>query len=98
MDDYSVSLPDFLGPLDLLLHLVKRNEVDILDIPVAVVTEQFRLHIEVLKLIDVEAVGDFLVTAATLMEIKSRMLLPRPDQPVGDDTAEDPRRELVHQL
>jgi segregation and condensation protein A len=94
--DYQVNLDVFRGPLDLLLYLVKRNEVDICDIPIARVAEQFLEYLQVLEMIDVERAGDFLVMAATLMEIKSKMLLPR-----GDETAEgedDPRLELVRQL
>src|SRR5580692_4767873 len=94
--DYQVDLDTFRGPLDLLLYLVKRDEVDIRDIMIARVAEQFKRYLDVLALIDVERAGDFLVMAATLMEIKSKMLLP---QPV--DTAEreaDPRQELVRQL
>src|SRR5918911_1111782 len=74
--DYQVNLDTFRGPLDLLLYLVKRNEVDICDIPIAQVAEQFLEYLRVLELIDVERAGDFQVMAATLMEIKSRMLLP----------------------
>src|SRR4051794_25579997 len=94
--DYQVVLDTFRGPLDLLLYLVKRDEVDILDIPIARVAEQFRHHLDVLTLIDVERAGDFLVMAATLMELKSKMLLPRPEE--SAEPAEDPRRELVRQL
>jgi segregation and condensation protein A len=95
--DYQVNLDQFRGPLDLLLYLVKRDEVDVLDIPIARIAEQFRDHLEVLVLVDVERAGDFLVLAATLMELKSKMLLPRPAA-AGPDGAEDPRRELVRQL
>jgi segregation and condensation protein A len=94
--DYEVNLDSFRGPLDLLLYLVKRHEVDIRDIPVARLTEQFLEYLRVIELIDVERAGDFLVMAATLLEIKSKMLLPH-----GDGTAEeeaDPRLELVKQL
>jgi len=97
MDDYRVRLPVFDGPLDLLLYLVKKNEVDVRDIPVATIAEQFREYISVIRHIDVESAGDFLVAAATLLEIKSRMLLPRPPD-VASAEAEDPRRELVQQL
>src|SRR6266542_2705046 len=75
--DYQVELPIFRGPLDLLLYLVKRHEVDVCDIPIARVAEQFLEYVNVLTTIDVEWAGDFLVMAATLMEIKSRLLLPR---------------------
>ncbi len=94
---YTVALDSFYGPLDLLLYLVKRNEVDVLDIPIARLAEQFLAHLRGLHELDVEFAGEFLVMAATLMEIKSRMLLP------GEEMAEveeqqDPRRELVKQL
>src|SRR6516164_8938884 len=94
--DYQVDLDTFRGPLDLLLYLVKRQEVDVCDIPIARVTEQFLEYLRVIELIDVELAGDFLVMAATLMEIKSRMLLPRGDDSASEDA--DPRQELVRQL
>src|SRR5579871_5893219 len=92
-----VKLETFRGPLDLLLFLVKRHEVDIFDIPIAQITEQFLEYVAALEKIDVEAAGDFLVMAATLMEIKSKMLLPTGNE---SDAApdEDPRFELVKQL
>jgi segregation and condensation protein A len=94
--EYKVELEVFRGPLDLLLFLVKRNEVDICDIPIAKIAAQFQEYINVLTLIDVEFAGDFLVMAATLMEIKSRMLLPRPEELEQEE--DDPRQELVRQL
>jgi segregation and condensation protein A len=94
--DYQVVLDSFRGPLDLLLYLVKRDEVDILDIPISRVAEQFKHYLDVLTLIDVERAGDFLVMASTLMEIKSKMLLPRAE--AEQRVEEDPRRELVRQL
>jgi segregation and condensation protein A len=94
--DYQVDLDTFRGPLDLLLYLVKRQEVDICDIPIARVTEQFLAHLRVIELIDVELAGDFLVMAATLMEIKSKMLLPQSEESENDEA--DPRQELVRQL
>jgi segregation and condensation protein A len=94
--DYQVVLDTFRGPLDLLLYLVKRDEVDIRDIAIARVADQFKRYLDVLTLIDVERAGDFLVMAATLMEIKSRLLLPQTQQPT--EREEDPRRELVRQL
>jgi segregation and condensation protein A len=94
--EYRVDLPVFRGPLDLLLYLVKRNEVDICDIPIARIAGQFRAYLDVLQLIDVELAGDFLVMAATLMEIKSKMLLPRAEESAAEE--EDPRLELVRQL
>src|SRR5688500_11835485 len=94
---YQVALDTFHGPLDLLLYLVKRNEVDVLDIPLAKLADQFLAYVLAIKELDIEFAGEFLVTAATLMEIKSRSLLPADAQFAADD-APDPRRELVRQL
>lgn len=94
---YTVALDAFHGPLDLLLYLVKRNEVDVLDIPIAVIADQFHQYLQVMRELDVELAGDFLVMAATLMEIKSRMLLPAGAGEAAEEAA-DPRRELVKQL
>jgi segregation and condensation protein A len=94
--DYQVELDTFRGPLDLLLYLVKRNEVDVCDIPIARVAEQFHEYLDAIQVIDVEWAGDFLVMAGTLMEIKSRMLLPRSEEEAAEE--EDPRLELVKQL
>jgi segregation and condensation protein A len=94
---YQVALDAFHGPLDLLLYLVKRNEVDVRDIPVARIAEQFLEHVQAIQTIDVEWAGEFLVMAATLMEVKSSLLLPRPEEAAGAEV-EDPRRELVRQL
>src|SRR5262245_18943266 len=94
--EYNVQLESFRGPLDLLLYLVKRHEVDIRDIPIARVAEQFLEYLQVIQLIDVEWAGDFLVMAATLMEIKSKMLLPRVEEDAAEE--DDPRLELVKQL
>jgi len=94
---YQVALDSFHGPLDLLLYLVKRNEVDILDIPIAFIAEQFQEYIQLMQTIDVEFAGDFLVMAATLMEIKSKLLLPHQEKESAEEEA-DPRRELVKQL
>jgi segregation and condensation protein A len=89
----------FAGPLDLLLYLVRKEEVDIYDIPIARITDQYIHYIEMLKSLDIDLASDFLVMAATLMEIKSAMLLPRaePDQMQDEDLA-DPRAELIRQL
>jgi segregation and condensation protein A len=94
---YRVALDSFHGPLDLLLALVKRHEVDIHAIPIAVIADQFLEHLRVITLLDVEFAGDFIVMAATLMEIKSRSLLPVEVQADAADEP-DPRRELVKQL
>ncbi len=100
--EYRVELPLYRGPLDLLLYLVKRHEVDILDIPISVVAQSYLRYLEVIQLIDIDAAGDFLVVASTLMEIKSRLLLPgleKADETAeGEDTRLDPRAELVKQL
>ncbi len=94
--DYQVELDIFRGPLDLLLWLVRHNEVDIHDIPIARILDQFLGYLNVIEMLDVEWAGDFLVMAATLMEIKSRLLLPRPEEHAEED--DDPRLELVKQL
>jgi segregation and condensation protein A len=94
--DYNVELPSFHGPLDLLLFLVKHSEVDLYDIPIARILEQFLQYLEAIQVIDVEGAGEFLVMAATLMEIKSKMLLPSVSQEQAAE--EDPRLELVKQL
>jgi len=97
--DYRVNLDIFAGPLDLLLYLVRKEEVDIYDIPIATITDQYIHYIEMLKGLDIDLAGDFLVMAATLMQIKSAMLLPKaePEQMQADDLA-DPRAELIRQL
>jgi segregation and condensation protein A len=96
---YRVNLDIFAGPLDLLLYLVRKEEVDIYDIPISRITDQYVQYIEMLKSLDIDLAGDFLVMASTLMEIKSAMLLPRaePDQLPADELA-DPRAELIRQL
>lgn len=99
MSEYRVHLDIFAGPLDLLLYLVRKEEVDVYDIPIAKVTQQYIEYIEMLKMFDLEVAGDFLVMAATLMEIKSVMLLPAPETEASEeDEAHDPRSELVRQL
>ena len=98
--DYKVKLEVFEGPLDLLLYLIKKEEVDIYDIPIERITNQYMEYLSLMKLLNLEVAGEFLVMAATLMYIKSRMLLPA-DQQVTDSEAEegeDPRWELIRQL
>jgi segregation and condensation protein A len=96
VDDYKVKLENvFEGPMDLLIHLIKKNEVDIYDIPVALITEQYLQYLEWLQLLNIDNVGDFLVMASTLAHIKSRMLLP--NHGIEEDE-EDPRLELVRPL
>ena len=99
MADYRVNLDMFAGPLDLLLYLVRKEEVDIYDIPIAKITNQYISYIELLKSLDIDLAGDFLVMAATLMQIKSAMLLPKVEtDQFQDDDLSDPRRELIRQL
>ncbi len=93
---YKVQLDKFEGPLDLLLYLIRKDELDIRDIPIARITEQYIQYIELMKVLDLDGIGDFLVMAATLLQIKSRMLLP-PD-PSEVAPVEDPRMDLVRRL
>src|SRR3954452_23346935 len=86
------------GPLDLLLDLIRRQDIDIYDIPIAKITAQFLSYVERLKQTDVDAAGDFIYTAALLIHTKSRMLLPRTPAETGEGESEDPRRELVERL
>jgi segregation and condensation protein A len=95
--DYCVHLDVFTGPLDLLLYLIKRDELDIQDIPVARITEQYLEYVRLLEQVDPNAAGDFLVMASTLVEMKSRALLPSPPIESAEGT-EDPRSVLVRQL
>ena len=90
-------LPRFEGPLDLLLHLIKRDEVDIQDIPIAHITKQYLQYIEIMRMLDLDVAGEFLVMAATLMRIKAKMLLPLPSSTEEEDEG-DPREELVQRL
>jgi len=94
--NYKLKLDIFEGPLDLLLYLIKKNDLDISDIPIVEVTEQYMQYIEMMKILDLDVVGDFLVMAATLMQIKSKMLLP-PD-PTEEEEEIDPRDELTRRL
>jgi len=99
--DYRIKLQVFEGPLDLLLFLIRKNELDIYDIPIESVTRQYIDALHAMQQLDLELAGDFFVMAATLMEIKSRMLLPKglaAVDPDADDAGMDPRWELVHQL
>jgi segregation and condensation protein A len=99
--DLRIKLPVFEGPLDLLLFLIRKNELDIYDIPVATVTRQYIAVLRSMQQLDLEIAGEFFVMAASLMEIKSRMLLPRGHAAIGESTDDDPldpRWELVHQL
>jgi segregation and condensation protein A len=98
-DAYRVSLASFEGPLDLLLHLIKKHEVNIYDIPIALITEQYLAYLSLMQELNLDLASEFLVTAATLIHIKSRQLLPRPEA-ISEDTGEeiDPRDALVQRL
>jgi segregation and condensation protein A len=98
-DAYQVKLDAFEGPLDLLLHLIRRHELDIYDIPIALITEQYLAYIELMQEMDLDVAGEFLVMASTLIHMKSRTLLPRPpaDSEEGEPE-EDPREALVRRL
>jgi segregation and condensation protein A len=99
VDAYPVKLEQFEGPLDLLLHLIKKNEVNIYDIPIALITAQYLETIEFMQELNLDIAGEFLVMAATLIHIKSKMLLPRPETAAGvDGEEEDPRDALVRRL
>lgn len=101
---YRVELDNYCGPLDLLLYLVRRNEVDIVDLPIARITRQFLEFLDVLELLDLDLIGDFVVMASTLAEIKSRFVLPQPKEEeeaaeaVVESASDDPRSDLVQQL
>lgn len=94
---YNIKIPVFEGPFDLLLHLIKENKIDIYDIPIALITGRYLQYIEMMKELNLEIAGEFLVMAATLIQIKSRMLLPL-DEEVSSEGQEDPRLELVNRL
>jgi len=96
--DYKVKLEIFEGPLDLLLYLIKKEEIDIYDIPIAKITDQYLEYLEMMKLLDLDIAGEFIVMAATLMHIKSRMLLPPEEVQEEEMQEEDPRAELVKRL
>ena len=95
---YHVKLEIFEGPMDLLLHLIKKHELDIYDIPIAPITQQYLEYLELMKSLDMEVAGEFLVMAATLTHIKSRMLLPPAETPEGEEDGTDPRAELIRRL
>jgi segregation and condensation protein A len=97
LEAYPVRLDNFEGPLDLLLHLIKQNQLNIYDIPIALVTRQYLEYIDLMQELNLDVAGEFLVMAATLIHIKSRTLLPRPD-PTQEDPEEDPREALIRRL
>ncbi len=95
---YKIKLEVFEGPLDLLLYLVKKDHLNIYDIPISTVTEQYLKYIDLMKMLDLNIAGEFLVMAATLMQIKSKMLLPAEEGVASEGEQEDPREELVRRL
>jgi len=103
VEDYKVSLPVFEGPLDLLLHLVKKHELDVLDIPVSFITEKYLEYLDLMRQTNLDIAGEYLLMAATLVHLKSRELLPTPEplapDELGDGEGElDPRQELIRRL
>jgi segregation and condensation protein A len=98
IDAFPVKLDQFEGPLDLLLHLIKKNELDVHDIPIALITQQYLDTVQLLQDLNLDVAGEFLVMAATLIQIKSRLLLPVPADEDGNEEEEDPRAELVRRL
>lgn len=97
-ESYRVKIDIFEGPLDLLLHLIKKNEVDIYDIPIALITQQYLEYLDIMKQLNLDIAGEFLVMASELMHIKSRMLLPSPPPGEEEEQGPDPREELVRRL
>jgi segregation and condensation protein A len=98
LDDIKIKLQSFEGPLDLLVHLIKKHQVNVYDIPIALVTEQYLEYLGLMQELNLDVASEFLVMAATLIHIKSRMLLPRPEPTLLDDELEDPRDALVQRL
>lgn len=97
LEEYPIHLASFEGPLDLLLHLIKKNEVNIYDIPIVLITQQYLEYLELMEELNLDVAGEFLVMAATLIHVKSRTLLPRAD-PTQEDPEEDPREALMRRL
>ncbi|HUP63170.1 MAG TPA: segregation/condensation protein A [Thermoanaerobaculia bacterium] len=93
---YKVTLPSFHGPLDLLLHLIRKHEIDVYDIPIVLVVEQYNAYLDAMAELDLDIAADYIYMAALLINIKSRMLLPRDES--AEELGEDPRRELVDKL
>lgn len=95
-DAYKITLPSFHGPLDLLLHLIKQHKVDIYDIPIVTITQQYTGYLDTMEQLDLEVAADYIYMAALLIHIKSKMLLPRDEN--ADEAIDDPRKELVDRL
>src|SRR3972149_8581530 len=94
---YEIKLDIFEGPLDLLLYLIKKNQIDIYNIPIALITDQYLQYLEIMRTLNLDLAGEYLVLAATLIHIKSRMLLPKDEEDESEEEM-DPRKELVQQL
>jgi segregation and condensation protein A len=95
---YQIKLEVFEGPMDLLLHLIKKHELNVYDIPIALITQQYLEYLDIMKSLDMEIAGEFLVMASTLTHIKSKMLLPPPENPEAEEDGIDPRAELIRRL
>ncbi|MBI5549371.1 MAG: segregation/condensation protein A [Deltaproteobacteria bacterium] len=95
---FRVALPAFEGPLDLLLHLIREHRIDVFDIPIALITEKYLETLKAMKELDLDVAGEFILMAATLAHIKSRMLLPNPEPQLAEEDQTDPREELVRRL
>lgn len=95
---YKIKLDIFEGPLDLLLHLIKKNEVDVYDIPISIITEQYLEYLDILKTLNLDVAGEFILMASTLVHIKSKTLLPPPPEGEEEGEEHDPRAELVKKL
>lgn len=99
MQEYKIKVEVFEGPMDVLMHLIEKNQIDIYDIPIAIITEQYLAYLRALEIFNIEVASEFLVMAATLLQIKSRMLLPKPPKiEEEEDDLIDPRQELVNRL
>jgi segregation and condensation protein A len=98
MDNYAIHLENFEGPLDLLLHLIKKNEMDIYDIPMAAITDQYLSILDAMTILNLDLAGEFLLMAATLLHIKSKLLLPKLIEEELEEEEDDPRAELVRRL
>lgn len=97
MEQYSIRLECFEGPMELLMHLIEKNKIDIYDIPIASLTEQYIAYLDDFRSFDIEVASEFIIMAATLLQIKSRMLLPKPPKPRDEEEA-DPRQELIDRI
>ena len=98
MEEYSINLECFHGPMELLMHLIDKNKIDIYDIPIASLTEQYIEYLDRYRSFNIEVTSGFIIMAATLLQIKSRMLLPRPPKVKDDEDEIDPRQELVERI